>query len=1002
LLTLSVQASGDNLYYQWRKGTAAVSGATNNTLTFTNLSISNAGTYSVTISNFASTVTSSNALVIPVPSPAITAQPLGKGMALGSNYTMSVTASGTYLHYFWSQNATNSVGEDTNKLTITAAAYTNAGTYSVIVSNLTGLVASSNAVITVQAPPVITNQPNATNIQATNTLLTLSVQASGDNLYYQWHKGTATVSGATNTTLTFTNLSISNAGTYSVTISNFANTVTSSNALVIPVPSPAITAQPVGKGVALGSNYTMSVTASGTYLHYFWSQNATNAVGEDTNKLTITAAAYTNAGTYSVIVSNLTGLVASSNAVITVQAPPVIVTQPVGSTNQRGGTITLFVGTTGDGLNYLWTKGGKTVTNVPVLTTNDNVYQNTLTITNAAVSDGGAYQVTVSNLASSVKSSNATVVVVAPPTLAVASNTVSVLQSAPATLKVTATGTGPISYQWNFDATNVIANATNSNYTITNMASTNAGTYQLTATNFGGSTVTNIIVLYVADTNPPVFTLTGASATFTNATLTVTGKATDNVAVSNVVFSLDSGVTFSNAGTTNSWTNFVITNTLTKVGTNTLIVKAVDVNSNWTAPLTNHPVYAPLYTVTLSTSGTGTVSSNWTGQVEWGKSYIVTAQAGQNCVLVGWSGDTTTNATNVAAFKFSPTNNMTLTATFTTNLFIGSTGSYNGLFSGTNGGTNLAESGGYLTMTVTSNQTYTGKIYVQGVSVSLSGSFNTDGTLKATNVGTNGPDLTLNLGLDFANKQLVGTISNADWISTNLQADLDVFSTNNPTTNAGTYTLVIPTEAGQGLGEGYASGTVVVASNGAITFVGVAADDTALSQSTAISEDGYWPLFVGLYPASTGAKADQGLLMGWVQFTNGPPTNSVDWVSPTASGLADSSAAIESSVFTSPAKGNNRVLTNTMATITFNGAGLTSSFSEIMVIADDGTVATDGQATIKISTSGIISGAMVDPTTQKSSKIYGIVLQHDASFLGKGSIAGPASIGNFVITPFQQ
>ena len=96
------------------------------------------------------------------------------------------------------------------------------------------------------------------------------------------------------------------------------------------------------------------------------------------------------------------------------------------------------------------------------------------------------------------------------------------------------------------------------------------------------------------------------------------------------------------------------------------------------------------------------------------------------------------------------------------------------------------------------------------------------------------------------------------------------------------------------------------------------------------------------------------------------------------------------------------MITNLLATITFNGAGLTNSFSEIMVIADDGAVATDGQATIVISTSGLISGTMVDPATGASNKIYGIVLQNDPACLGKGSIAGKSSIGNFVITAFAQ
>jgi hypothetical protein len=182
---------------------------------------------------------------------------------------------------------------------------------------------------------------------------------------------------------------------------------------------------------------------------------------------------------------------------------------------------------------------------------------------------------------------------------------------------------------------------------------------------------------------------------------------------------------------------------------------------------------------------------------------------------------------------------------------------------------------------------------------------------------------------------------------------------------------------------------VVVATNGTITFLGEAADGTSLSHSTTLSKDGYWPFYVPLYPAGS-PKVDQGLVMGWLQFTNTPGGN-VTWVDSTASGLAASAAPIESSVFVSPAKGVSRVITNRLATITFN---------ETLVIANDGTVASDGQATVAISTSGIITGSVVNPTTQVSSKIYGIILQNDPACLGKGAIIGASSLGNFVITAY--
>ena len=703
------------------------------------------------------------------------------------------------------------MGGNTNKLIITNAAYTNAGTYSVLVSNVDNSVISSNVTITVQQAAAMSHQPALTNIWPTNSQQSLSVTTAGDGLVYQWYKGSAAVSGQTASNLVFNSLAASNSGTYSLVISNYANKVTSSNFLVIPVVAPVLTAQPASKGMTLGSNYTMSVTATGPYLHYYWSQIGTNSttytLSSATNKLTITNAAYTNAGTYSVIVSNLAATVTSSVANITVQATPVITTQPLASTNALGATVSLSVVATGDGLAFLWTKDSKTVTVGTINTATPGASTtNTLTISTAAVSNRGripghgqqSRHVRQERQCDGGGDRAANADGGRDQRLGVAK----CVGDPQSDRHGNRTDRLPMELQWNQ------RHHRRHQRSLHDHQHDQHRRRLLSAHrhNFGGSTVTNVIVKYVADTNPPVLTLTGAGATFSTTNLSVTGKAKDNVAVSNVSFSLDLGVNFSNAVTSNGWTNFVISGVITNVGTNTLIVKAVNVNGNSTALLTNHPVYAPLYTVTVATSGTGTVSSNWTGKVQWGKSYSLTAQPGRNFVLVGWTGNITTNA---ATFKFSPTNNMSLTATFTTNLFIGFDGSYNGLFTGSTGGTNLAQSGGYLAMTVTTNQTYTGKIIVQGVSTPLSGSFNTDGTLSATNSVTNGPNLALSLSLDFTNKTLVGTISCASWTSTNLQADLAAFSAHNTTTNAGTYTLVIPTETGEGLGAGYASGTVV-------------------------------------------------------------------------------------------------------------------------------------------------------------------------------------------------
>lgn len=80
-------------------------------------------------------------------------------------------------------------------------------------------------------PPVITRQPKG-GIYLPSVNLRLSVTATGPNLSYQWFKESNSLPGATDATLTITNLSSGNTGTYHVVVSNPGATIPSSNAVV--------------------------------------------------------------------------------------------------------------------------------------------------------------------------------------------------------------------------------------------------------------------------------------------------------------------------------------------------------------------------------------------------------------------------------------------------------------------------------------------------------------------------------------------------------------------------------------------------------------------------------------------------------------------------------------------------------------------------------------------------------------------------------------------------
>jgi hypothetical protein len=81
-------------------------------------------------------------------------------------------------------------------------------------------------------PPEILAQPKGGTYLAAIPL-TLSVKAKGPNLAYQWYKGATALTGKTDSTLSFASLTASDAGTYSVTITNVAGVVPSAPAVIV-------------------------------------------------------------------------------------------------------------------------------------------------------------------------------------------------------------------------------------------------------------------------------------------------------------------------------------------------------------------------------------------------------------------------------------------------------------------------------------------------------------------------------------------------------------------------------------------------------------------------------------------------------------------------------------------------------------------------------------------------------------------------------------------------
>ena len=167
--------------------------------------------------------------------------------------------------------------------------------------------------------PVITLQPTD-QYQIAGGSVTFT--AKGTGLYgvtYQWKTNGVNLTGATNATLTLTNVQAAQqALDYSVTVSNEVGTITSPNARLYLVTSPVILAQtpmPTNQVAIYQENLTLSVVAvapgqfNGFPLSYQWKFNGTN-VGANSNSHTLLGDP-TAVGTFSVTVTNAVG---SANA----------------------------------------------------------------------------------------------------------------------------------------------------------------------------------------------------------------------------------------------------------------------------------------------------------------------------------------------------------------------------------------------------------------------------------------------------------------------------------------------------------------------------------------------------------------------------------------------------------------------------------------------------------------------------------------------------------------
>ena len=520
-------------------------------------------------------------LLIQSPDPLITTNPVSLTKVVGTTATFSVAATGSAtLSYQW--QATNAAsggftnltdipsvisGSQSNILTFNGVTANEALTYQAVVSNGSGSVTSTPAILSVLTIPIITSQPASQNVLSSSTV-TFNVGATGiGTLAYQWQATNAAgggftnltdagiVSGSATSTLTLTGVTTNNLSsyTYQVIVTNANGAVTSTPALLAVDPTTRLIDVDFGtvdgtqsgaavlgqsgdgwNGIIAGGSFSPVLDNAGATVtgvtvvpqtglySYNWNGTGGSAVDAGTANLMNDFMFEYGGGTFTV---SVTGLNEYTNSAI-----ELVVYSAMGG--NQGATFTLAGASGGNTASTLATTGATKQISAGV-----GVAYNVFT----GIMTNGTLTISLANNTDPTFHGCNGIQLLLAPTLApfITSEPVSRTNyvGTTATFSVGAiTSAGTLSYQWQANGTTgftnlvdggVISGSQSSELTNSSVATTDALTYQVIVSNGSGSVTSSpaSLTVYTYPVAGPSFTI-GATIGIPSTVLIVGGKYT--------------------------------------------------------------------------------------------------------------------------------------------------------------------------------------------------------------------------------------------------------------------------------------------------------------------------------------------------------------------------------------------------------------------------------------------------------------------------------------------
>jgi hypothetical protein len=495
--TLSMSVTTTNeIGYQWLKnGVPMVPAQTGSSISISPAAMSDSAMYSVIAisDNLCKTDTSSVVLGAVVREIQITTQPPANSTAcVGKPFTISMAATyGSSIQWFKNGVSIGTAnGGQTNTLNFNPFLSTDTGNYTAQITAANSPCPSKTTsvarIISVFAAQITTEPTNSDFCMGTNVSLSVATVAA-NTAGYQWYKdgvSLGSANGANTANYSKANASASDAGVYSVIALAYSGCTpdTSVNATVtISTPLSISTPLPQTANYCETNTLTQTVGVAGTGVggtgnfNYSWSLNGNTLVG-NSNTYSKSGIIALDAGRYVVQINGSASCPSIKDTVdVAVNRAPQVNVQPAGTPVVCIGQNMVLTVNASNFSSLDWEKVGGGI-----------VGSGSSFSKVAVATDGGRYRVRVNPLPScvAITSMDTLITINSPAVIVSHPRGGSVLENPPGSysMSVTASGTGPLTYQW-FQNGNPIPNTNNRTYNIKDYnADRDSGVYNVVVT----------------------------------------------------------------------------------------------------------------------------------------------------------------------------------------------------------------------------------------------------------------------------------------------------------------------------------------------------------------------------------------------------------------------------------------------------------------------------------------------------------------------------------------